>query len=263
MLSVLLLILSSLIRLCVCQLQSCYNIDQTLAPDDFPCDPASPISACCPANFTCDTNLYCLTQTNEQWIGSCTDQSFQNRACPLQLNITDPANFHSRFFSFADNVTECPDSGSDKIVCPSPNNTACCTNHNGYTVTTFANTAIIPLSTAGLPTYYASGGFSVSGLAVSSTAPTSISSYSAPPTSSALVAQSTSKATGLSKGASAGIGVGVALGALAIGAIVFYVIWLRKKNRALNMQQRGYNLGSSKMTNADMMMSRDPIHEVQ
>ena len=151
-------------------------------------------------------------------------------------------------------------------------------------MTTFSNTAIIPLSTAGLPTYYASGGFSVSGLAVSSTASTSSSFNSASPTSSASLAQITSGATtspstppssssaGLSKGASAGIGVGAVLVAL-VGAALLYVIRRRKKSRALNMQQRGYNPGSNDMisegnrttllTNADMMMSRDPVHEVQ
>ena len=162
----LLILLISLVRLCLCQLQSCYSTGHTLTPDNFPCDPTSPTSACCPGNFTCDTSLYCLTQTNEQWIGSCTDQSFQNKACPLTLSrwpnvltrssadITDPGNFESRFFSFSNNVTECDyesDSG-DTVVCSGPNNTACCTNQNGYTVTTFANTTIIPLSTSGLPT---------------------------------------------------------------------------------------------------------------
>ena len=70
---------------CFCQLKQCYNPSGTAFPD-FPCDPTANVSACCGQNYTCTTNFYCTSPTDHGVVGSCTDQTWQNPACPLSLS---------------------------------------------------------------------------------------------------------------------------------------------------------------------------------
>ena len=70
---------------CICQLKQCYNPSGVAYPD-FPCDPTANVSACCGQNYTCTTNFYCTSPTDHGVVGSCTDQTWQDAACPLPLS---------------------------------------------------------------------------------------------------------------------------------------------------------------------------------
>ena len=72
---------------CFCQLKQCYDPSGVTYPD-FPCDPGANVSACCGQGYICANNFYCEpTNTNpgDKIVGSCTDKTWQNPACPLPL----------------------------------------------------------------------------------------------------------------------------------------------------------------------------------
>lgn len=74
-----------LARRCFCQLKQCYHLDGVLS-DDLPCDPSANVSACCGQNYTCSTNLYCTDYNGFRLVGSCTDKTWHDSACPLPLS---------------------------------------------------------------------------------------------------------------------------------------------------------------------------------
>ncbi len=71
---------------CLCQLKQCYYLSGDISPD-FPCDPSANVSACCGQGSTCVTNFYCIDLLGATHIGSCTDETWQNPACPLPLSL--------------------------------------------------------------------------------------------------------------------------------------------------------------------------------
>ena len=73
---------------CFCQLKQCYNPYGVIFPD-FPCDPGANVSTCCGSGGTCETNFYCDTGIPKggKTVGSCTDKTWQNPACPLPLSL--------------------------------------------------------------------------------------------------------------------------------------------------------------------------------
>lgn len=73
---------------CFCQLKQCYNPSGVAFPD-FPCDPGANVSACCGGRYICTTNFYCETASTPgvKFVGSCTDKTWQNPACPLPLSL--------------------------------------------------------------------------------------------------------------------------------------------------------------------------------
>ena len=68
------------------QLKQCYDPQGKVQPD-LPCDPSANVSACCGLGYTCSTNFYC---TNSKFafdvIGTCTDDTWHDPACPLPLS---------------------------------------------------------------------------------------------------------------------------------------------------------------------------------
>ena len=69
---------------CFCQLKQCYWTNGELNRD-LPCDPNANVSACCGLDWTCSTNLYCSYSDGSTRVGSCTDKSWRDPACPLAL----------------------------------------------------------------------------------------------------------------------------------------------------------------------------------
>lgn len=71
------------------QLKQCYDQDGTPS-DNLPCDPSANVTACCGLGSTCNTNLYCTGANQEApnfWlVGTCTDPTYQDPACPLPLS---------------------------------------------------------------------------------------------------------------------------------------------------------------------------------
>ena len=68
-----------------CQLKQCWN--EFFEPRaDLPCDPSANTSACCGPDYICSTSFYCTR--NDEWLGlgSCTDKTFSDPACPLDLS---------------------------------------------------------------------------------------------------------------------------------------------------------------------------------
>lgn len=88
------------------QVKNCYDCDGTVLVD-YPCDPSanvgtvvlSPfkswltlftikVSACCGIGGRCVTNLFCMSVRGAQIVGSCTDKSWANDACPWALSLS-------------------------------------------------------------------------------------------------------------------------------------------------------------------------------
>ena len=89
-----------LARRCFCQLKQCYFIDGTLSAD-LPCDPSANVSACCGQSNTCATNFYCVGGTavkNREEVGSCTDKTWHDPACPLPLSQPITPSLHLEKF---------------------------------------------------------------------------------------------------------------------------------------------------------------------
>ena len=86
-----------LARLCFCQLKKCYNIIGGLVLD-LPCDPSANVSACCGQDYTCSTNFYCTDKNGFQLVGTCTDKTWQDSACPLPLSQPTIASLHPANF---------------------------------------------------------------------------------------------------------------------------------------------------------------------
>ena len=75
-----------LVRCCFCQLKQCYYTDGSPSAD-LPCDPSANVSACCGQDWVCWTNLHCNVSVGlPGGVGSCTDQSWHDPACPLFLS---------------------------------------------------------------------------------------------------------------------------------------------------------------------------------
>ena len=126
-------------------------------------------------------------------MGSCTDPTGRDPACPLPLlngssfwfvsaqynktcalSVTDDTSYIEpgavNYFIYDTNTTNC----GDGTFCPNPNNVTCCFNHEGVREITFHNNATIPSDAAELSTYYEAAGYSIpnlsSGTATSVTA---------------------------------------------------------------------------------------------
>ena len=74
---------------CFCQLKQCWN-DKGELTSDLPCDPSANTSACCGQGWTCSTSFYCTVkvESGRDWdgLGSCTDKTWSDPACPLPLS---------------------------------------------------------------------------------------------------------------------------------------------------------------------------------
>ena len=74
-----------------CQLKQCWNATGALRPD-LPCDPSANVSACCGPGFKCSTSFYCTCTSKFKYdggwdgLGSCTDKTWSDPACPLPLS---------------------------------------------------------------------------------------------------------------------------------------------------------------------------------
>lgn len=151
-----LLAILTLTLTCLAQLKSCYSNNyvargQTI---DIPCDPSANVSACCPRGLMCATNFFCRDPDGFNRMGSCTDKTGQNPACPLPL-LQEPGAVN--YFDYNTNTTEC----SDGTFCPNLGNETCCFNHEGVGEITFHNNATIPTLAAELSTYYEAAGYSI------------------------------------------------------------------------------------------------------
>lgn len=78
---------------CSAQIKQCYYNNPPSEANDIPCDPDSEVSACCGRGWSCGTNLYCeqqqqgkAVQQGQKVVGSCTDESWNDPACPLKLS---------------------------------------------------------------------------------------------------------------------------------------------------------------------------------
>ena len=75
----------SLTAICSAQLKPCYSINGDPA-SQIPCDPSANVSACCPPESVCVTNLHChgwaVGDTFER-VGGCTDKTGNDPACPF------------------------------------------------------------------------------------------------------------------------------------------------------------------------------------
>ena len=81
------LLLVSLTSICSAQLKTCYDIDGDPS-SQIPCDPSANVSACCAPGGVCVTNFYChglkVGDTHDR-VGTCTDRTGNDPACPLPL----------------------------------------------------------------------------------------------------------------------------------------------------------------------------------
>lgn len=85
-----------LARRCFSQLKSCYYYGGKLSID-LPCDPSANVSACCGPGSTCSTNFYCIGSAlgnHSKLVGSCTDRTWHEPACPLPLGQPIILSFH-------------------------------------------------------------------------------------------------------------------------------------------------------------------------
>jgi len=74
------------VKICTAQLQQCHRKDGSVLPD-LPCDPSANVSTCCGQGFKCTTSLYCEAKDGFKLVGSCTDPTWMNPACPfIQLS---------------------------------------------------------------------------------------------------------------------------------------------------------------------------------
>lgn len=75
----------SLTATCSAQLKPCYSINGDPA-SQIPCDPSANVSACCPPESVCVTNLHChgwAVGDNFERVGGCTDKTGNDPACPF------------------------------------------------------------------------------------------------------------------------------------------------------------------------------------
>lgn len=108
-------------------------------------------------------------------MGTCTDQSWANEACPwlLSLSLVSQSSFSlliSRHvldkstaalnfdhFKYSLNTTSC----LDNTICPGPQNQSCCDAKNGKKEIDFGNNAIIPTQMKDLSSYYEAAGYTI------------------------------------------------------------------------------------------------------
>lgn len=73
--------------ICPAQLKPCYDINGNPS-SQIPCDPSANVSACCAPGGVCVTNFYChglaVGDTHDR-VGTCTDKTGNDPACPLPL----------------------------------------------------------------------------------------------------------------------------------------------------------------------------------
>ena len=73
-------------HLCAAELLQCHRKDGSVL-HDLPCDPSANVSACCGPGYACGTSLYCENTNGIKLVGSCTDPTWMNPACPfIQLS---------------------------------------------------------------------------------------------------------------------------------------------------------------------------------
>ena len=86
------------------QSPKCYRKDGSVLPD-VPCDPEAKVSACCGQGWTCSNSMYCTASDGFHAVGSCTDITWQDSACPfvemslLRLRVSSNFSFHANFIS--------------------------------------------------------------------------------------------------------------------------------------------------------------------
>ncbi|KAL8869738.1 MAG: hypothetical protein Q9174_004044 [Haloplaca sp. 1 TL-2023] len=140
-----LLSLFSLLAQTFAQLKACYRWNGDSAPD-FPCNPEADVSACCGGGYKCGTNLFCEDEYGAMLVGTCTDRSFTDPACPYALNAGNYDLESGLYgFDYKQNTTICPDA----TICPKNNfskreNETCCENHKGRAEINYQNVAFLP-----------------------------------------------------------------------------------------------------------------------
>ena len=139
----------------------CYEPAEYQA-SDIPCDPGAVVSACCKLGATCATNLYCISPLGAHVVGTCTDRSFTDPACPWRLNKTT-ASTNFDHFDYKLNTTTCP----DQTICPS-DDPMCCSQHRGKIEIEFHNNAAIPSAKSALVSYYSAASYTSINLATTS-----------------------------------------------------------------------------------------------
>ncbi|PLB52514.1 hypothetical protein P170DRAFT_507284 [Aspergillus steynii IBT 23096] len=87
----------------------CYNPNGELAPNDQPCFPQNPVSACCGGStFVCSTNNMCAHYSGQYFvIGSCTDKAWNSPACPGYCFFRD--HIHNSVFRCSADTYCCAD----------------------------------------------------------------------------------------------------------------------------------------------------------
>ena len=258
------------------QLQQCHRRDGSVIPD-LPCDPSgiqlfsssyplllltrivANVSACCGQGFKCIDSLHCEAQNGFPLVGSCTDPTWMDPACPFmqlreylpelqpQIPIKIPIRVTgsksiwclvtgNHRFNASRNTTDC----HDGTTCPNARNDTCCINKQGVSVITFHNTRIIPSTVTALTSYYEAGGYTIPTTAPGASVTELPAFPSAAPSSvpSSTTTHTPSSSSGLSSGAKAGIGVGVAVGAIAVAVIaLLFLLKYRKRRRQFDGQR--------------------------
>lgn len=162
----------SLARRCFGQLKSCYYPNDQIS-SDLPCDPSANVSACCGQDWLCSTNLYCSsirTGNNVTAMGTCTDKTWQDPACPLPLSQPISPSLYpvkaalwqhwaarDTEVDLSQNTTAC----GDGTFCPHPQNTTCCYNHQGVSQIVYHYNAPLPATVTGLSEFYAANGYQI------------------------------------------------------------------------------------------------------
>lgn len=224
------------------------------------------VSACCGSGGRCVTNLFCVSAQSAQIVGTCTDNSWADDACPwaLSLSLASPsfisllisrhvldkstAALNFDHFKYSLNTTSC----HDDTFCPGPQNQSCCEAKNGKKEIKFDNNAIIPKELKDLSSYYKAAGYTIpsrtaesstsesTSLLLSSTRDvgTSISSSASLSRSSSIPSEGRdqpSGGSGLNTSAKAVVGAAASIVALLLLISFLYLIRLRRlKHRAVN-----------------------------
>ena len=257
---------------CLAQLKPCYSDNYVARGQtvDIPCDPSANVSACCPSGLICATNFYCRDPDDTfNRMGSCTDPTGRDPACPLPLlqswsspfcicimyktfpvSIIDNKDGSEpgavNYFDYGTNTTKC----DDGTFCPDPKNQTCCFNHEGVREITFNNGAIIPTVAAGYSTYYEAAGYTIpsptssfsraktispeSTFSSRTRTITSAESFGTQPLAAQATSTSGSKpavarSTSLSSAGIAGITIALSVCVIVIGALLYLLRKSRKK----------------------------------
>ncbi|KAK2796773.1 hypothetical protein FQN51_008997 [Onygenales sp. PD_10] len=220
---------------------SCYLPNGDLEPNDQPCFPQNPHSACCGGStYVCATNNLCAHYSLRYYVvGSCTDRSWNDPACPAYCYFRD--HIHNT-------ITRCSDPQNNT------QNTYCCLDGPTCNCTTDTNTQhiqdflppyadLVGNDEVGINSHIATSSL-VTPLGATRTTSASASASTSNPNSTATdavvtgsaVAGAGGDATSAGKdsqlGMKVGLGVGVPLGGVAVVlAVLLYRMWRRGRGR--------------------------------